>query len=468
MISPYGNLGLTSVTFLLPFAGQKPAGNRMYYKQPILAHRNGGKRGGRRKVLWLAIAAAIPGFGVVAAFGVAPDTLVEPVRIERIVQEVALPPALADSNSDTGVFSQEGRIQRGDTVAELLVRLQVDDAEAVAFLRGAKDLRALTQLRPGRNVWADTDASGRLLGLRYLTHGAALFSVVREGSEFKASEQPVQLEAQPLRASGSIRSSLFAATDAADLPDAIAIQIAEIFSSQIDFHRDLRRGDRFAVVYEGLYYQGELVKTGRVLAAEFVNDGKTHQAVWFETGRGEGSYYTADGRSMRKAFLRSPLEFSRISSGFTAARFHPILQKWRAHRGIDYAAPTGTRVRSTGDGVVKFMGRQGGYGNLVIVQHTGGYETYYAHLSAFDSGLRKGAHVGQGEYVGYVGQTGMATGPHLQYEFHIRGVQHDPLRVTLPEAVPITRDLRPAFDAHAEPLVRQIELMRQVQTARIE
>jgi murein DD-endopeptidase MepM/ murein hydrolase activator NlpD len=418
--------------------------------------------------LWLAIAAAIPGFGVVAAFGVAPDTLVEQVRIERIVQEVTLPATVSEAPADAGVFAQEGRIQRGDTVAELLARLQIDDAEAVTFLRSAKDVRALTQLRPGRNVWAETDASGSLLHLRYLTPSGTLFSVVREGTTFKASEQPVELEAQPLRAAGTIRSSLFAATDAADLPDAIAIQIAEIFSSQIDFHRDLRRGDRFAVVYEGLHYNGELVKTGRVLAAEFVNDGKTHQAVWFETGKGEGSYYTADGRSMRKAFLRSPLEFSRISSGFTAARFHPILQAWRAHRGIDYAAPTGTRVRSTGDGVVKFMGRQGGYGNLVIVQHAGGYETYYAHLSAYASGLRQGSRVSQGEYIGYVGQTGMATGPHLHYEFHIRGVQHDPLRVTLPEAVPITRDLRPAFTAHAEPLVRQIGLLRDVVRASIE
>jgi murein DD-endopeptidase MepM/ murein hydrolase activator NlpD len=418
--------------------------------------------------LWFAVAAGIPCFGVVAAFGVAPDTLVEKVRFERVVQDVALPAFAAAAATPDSIYVHEGRIQRGDTVAALLARLEVDDPEAVGFLRASRDVRALTQLRPGRSIHAQTDADGQMQSLTYLTPGGTLLSVERDASGFKVTEQPVQLEAQPLMASGEIRSSLFAATDAANLPDAIAIQIAEIFSSHIDFHRDLRRGDRFAVVYEGLYHNGELVKTGRVLAAEFVNQGKSHQAVWFEAGAGQGGYYTPEGRSLRKAFLRSPLEFSRISSGFSLARFHPILQTWTAHRGIDYAAPTGTRVRTTGDGVITFVGRKGGYGNLIIVQHPGKYSTYYAHLSRFGEGIHQGTRVGQGEYIGYVGQTGMATGPHLHYEFHINGVQHDPLRIALPEAVPITRELRAAFDAHARPLAHQIELMRQIAVARMD
>jgi murein DD-endopeptidase MepM/ murein hydrolase activator NlpD len=433
-------------------------------KTVILAH----KRGGSRKALWLAIAAGIPCFGVVAAFGVAPDTLVEKVQFERIVQEVTLPPLASDDNSPESIYVREGRIQRGDTVAELLSRLDVDDPEAVEFLRTSKDVRALTQLRPGRSVHAHTDAQGHMRSLTYLTPSGTLFNVQRGEEGFQVTEEPARLDAQPLMASGEIRSSLFAATDAAGLADGIAIQIAEIFSSHIDFHRDLRRGDRFAVVYEGLYHNGELVRPGRVLAAEFVNQGKTYQAVWFEASEGEGGYYTPEGRSMRKAFLRSPLEFSRISSGFSRARFHPILKTWTAHRGIDYAAPTGTRVRSTGHGVVTFAGRKGGYGNLVIVQHAGKYSTYYAHLSRFAEGIQRGARVDQGDYVGYVGQTGMATGPHLHYEFHINGVQHDPLRVVLPEAVPITRELRASFDAHARPLAHQMGLMRQLAVARIE
>lgn len=426
----------------------------------ILAH----KQGGSRKALWFAIAAGIPCFGVVAAFGVAPDTLVDKIQFERVVQEVTLP-QLTSTHAASETFVREARIRRGDTVAELLSRLEVDDPEAVGFLRSSKEVRALTQLRPGRSVHAETGAEGQMRTLSYLTPAGTLFSVQRNDDGFQVTEQPAQLEPRPLMASGEIRSSLFAATDAAGLSDAIAIQIAEIFSSHIDFHRDLRRGDRFAVVYEGFYHRGEMVKTGRVLAAEFVNQGKTYQAIWFDPEKGEGGYYTPEGRSLRKAFLRSPLEFSRISSGFSRARFHPILKTWTAHSGIDYAAPTGTRVRTTSDGVVTFTGRKGGYGNLVIVQHAGKYSTYYAHLSRFAEGIRKGARVAQGEYIGYVGQTGMATGPHLHYEFHIAGVQHDPLRVVMPEAVPITRELRRAFEAQARPLAHQMALMRRVAIA---
>lgn len=433
-------------------------------KRVILAH----KRRSSRKGLWLALAAGIPGFGVVAAFGVAPDTLDDKLQVQRIVQEVALPVAAPVHDVSDAAFVNEGRIQRGDTVAALLMRLGVDDPEAIEFMRRSKEVKALTQLRPGRTVRAETTPAGELKRLTYLTPSGDLLSIDRGEDGFKAQESSAELDSQPLMASGEIRSSLFAATDAAGLPDAVAIQIAEIFSSQIDFHRDLRRGDRFAVVYESLSHNGEQVKSGRVLAVEFVNQGKVHRAVWFEAEDGKGSYYTPEGNSLRRAFLRSPLEFSRISSGFTLARFHPILKTWTAHRGIDYAAPTGTRVRTTADGVVSFSGWQGGYGNLVIVDHPGRYQTYYAHLSAFAPGIRKGARVSQGDFIGYVGQTGMATGPHLHYEFHINGVQHDPMRAVLPEALPITRQLRPQFEARALPLVHQLELMKNVTLARLD
>lgn len=433
-------------------------------KSVILAH----KKWTSRKALGLAIAAGIPGFGVVAAFGVAPDTLVEKLQFERVVQEIALPAITPVNESTDAAFVNEDRIQRGDTVAALLARLEVDDPEAMDFLRRSKDARALTHLRPGRTVRAETTQDGELKRLTYLTPNGDLLTVERGDKGFSATQGPADLDSQPLMASGEIRSSLFAATDAAGLPDAVATQIAEIFSSQIDFHRDLRRGDRFAVVYEGLSHNGELVRSGRVLAVEFVNQGKSHRAVWFEAEDGKGGYYTPEGNSLRRAFLRSPLEFSRISSGFSLARFHPILQTWTAHRGIDYAAPTGTRVRTTGDGVVSFAGWQGGYGNLVVVDHAGGYRTYYAHLSAFAQGVRKGARVSQGDFVGHVGQTGMATGPHLHYEFHINGVQHDPMRVVLPEAVPITRQLRPRFEARALPLMHQLQLMQNVTLARLD
>jgi len=414
-----------------------------------------------RMLMWFAAIAAIPTFGVVAAFGVvAPTTLIDRPPVERVVQKIALPTPVALDNSSDTRFIREDRIARGDTVAGLLSKLSVDDPGAVKFLRSAKEARPFARLRAGRTMRAETSSDRALLSLSYLTPSGIVLQLERQGNSFKISEEPANLDARVQMASGEIRSSLFAATDAAGLPDAIAIQIAEIFSSHIDFHRDLRRGDRFAVVYEGLYHGSELVRTGRILAAEFINQGKSRQAVWFDSAEDRGGYYTPDGKSLRKAFLRSPLEFSRISSGFSRARFHPILKTWRAHRGIDYAAPRGTRVRTTGDGVVKFAGRKGGYGNLVIVRHARNYSTYYAHLSRFGRGVRKGARVAQGDFIGHVGQTGMATGPHLHYEFHIKGVQRDPLKVVMPEAVPLNRKLRVAFDAHAAPLAHQVALLR--------
>jgi murein DD-endopeptidase MepM/ murein hydrolase activator NlpD len=421
-----------------------------------------------RTVRWFVTLAAIPTFGVVAAFGFAPGTLIEKLDVERVVREIALPEPVPLSSGPDATFIQEERIERGDSLAALLAKLNVDDPEAVAFLRQTTEARPFARMRTGRSVRAETSPDGQLLSLSYLTPSGTLLQVKRQGETFMVSEEPADLDLRPQMASGEIRSSLFAATDAVGLPDAIATQVAEIFSSHIDFHRDLRRGDRFAVVYEGFYHGAELVRTGRVLAAEFLNQGKTYQALWFESKDGPGGYYTADGKSLRKAFLRSPLEFSRISSGYSLARFHPILLTWTAHRGIDYAAPTGTRVRTTGDGVVSFAGWQGGYGNLVIVQHQGKFSTYYAHLSAFASGIRKGARVSQGDFIGFVGQTGMATGPHLHYEFHVNGVQQDPLRVALPEAVPITRELRSAFDARATPLGHQLTLLRATNVAQLD
>jgi len=419
----------------------------------------------QRRRKWIAAMAAVPLFGVVAAFGIAPDTIVDPVPVERIVRDVALSPQ--PTQPEAPAFVQEDRINRGDTIAGVLARLNVDDPQAVQYLKQSKDARPFTQLRAGRYVRAETTGSGELIELSYLTPGGTVFTLKREGDGFKAAEQAVELERRVLMTSGEIRSSLFAATDAAGLSDAVAIQIAEIFSADIDFHRDLRRGDRFAVVYEAFFHEGEQVRPGRVIAAEFVNQDKSYRAVWFETADGQGAYYTPDGRSLRKAFLRSPLEFTRISSGFSM-RFHPILQQWRAHRGVDYAAPTGTRVRATGDGTVEFAGPQGAYGNLVILKHSGKYSTYYAHLSGFAEGMRKGAKVQQGDIIGFVGQTGLATGPHLHYEFLVNGVQQDPLKVVLPEAQPITRELRAAFEEHVDPLTHRLSLLRTTNVARLD
>lgn len=272
----------------------------------------------------------------------------------------------------------------------------------------------------------------------------------------------------PRFASGEIRSSLFAATDEAGIPDAVAVQLAEIFSGVIDFHRGLRKGDRFWLVYEQNLRDGEAASSGRVIAAEFSNGDATHSAYWFEPRGQRGAYYTADGKSLRRQFLMSPLEFSRVTSGFSAARFHPVLQEWRAHRGVDYGAPTGTKVRATADGVVETASYSGGYGNLVVIAHGGNYSTAYGHLSGFGPGIRKGARVNQGDTIGFVGATGLATGPHLHYEFRVKGAQIDPRSVRMAEVAPLTGDSRNAFEQQRTLALRQIGFAKQTVVARFE
>ena len=409
---------------------------------------------------------AIPCFGVVAAFGIAPDTLVEKVTFNNVVEQLQLPVLTPAAEGDAN-FTREERIQRGDTVATLLARLQINDPEATQLLRNNQQAKALYQLVPGKSVRATVSADGKLVNLRYLNAGN-LVSVDRTSDAFIVKQELAQLERRVLMKSAEIRNSLFGATDAAGLSDTVATQIADIFSTDIDFHRDLRKGDRFSVVYEVFYDRGEPVKSGRVLAAEFINQGKAFKAVYFNYAENEGGYYTPDGKNLRKQFLRSPLEFSRITSGFSNARFHPVLQTWRAHKGIDYGAPTGTRVKATGDGVVDIAGRQGGYGNVVVLRHQSKYTTWYGHLSGIAKGLRKGKRVAQGEIIGYVGATGLATGPHLHYEFRINDVHQNPLRVAMPAAPPITPEQRPRFEQSARLYAERLDLLRTTNLARLD
>jgi murein DD-endopeptidase MepM/ murein hydrolase activator NlpD len=416
---------------------------------------------------WLIALSAVPLFGMAVAFGIAPDTDPHPVELKTVIETLELP---ATQALDTGeqTFWRQTRIQRGDTLGSLLARLEVDDAQAYAFLRASGEARSLTRLVPGRSIQAQTDADGRLLVLRYLAPDQTLLKVERQGERLVLSEGQAAVERHIAIKSAEIKSSLFEATDTAGIPDTIAIQLAEIFSSDIDFHLDIRRGDRFTVIYETLQSNGETLNSGRVLAAEFVNAGRTYQAVYFRDAEGHEGYYTPDGRSLRKAFLRSPLAFSRVTSGFTLARFHPVLKEWRAHKGVDYAAPTGTPVRAVADGTVVFAGRQNGYGNLIVLQHRGTISTAYGHLSAFARGLRKGSRVTQGETIGYVGATGMATGPHLHYEFRVAGVQRNPLTVPMPQAWPIAAQYRKAFLAQAAPLMERLKLVRGLNLASID
>jgi murein DD-endopeptidase MepM/ murein hydrolase activator NlpD len=414
-----------------------------------------------------ALAAVLPFVGVVAAFGIAPDTVTDPIPSARIVEEVALQPVSGAAEAIDETYWREERIQRGDTIASLLTRLRVEDPEAVKFLRTSKEARGLRQLVPGRMMRAETAEDGRLIELRYST-GVMMLVASAKGDDFVVREQVAPLERRLVMASGEIKSSLFAATDAANLNESVADQLAQIFSTDIDFHKDLRRGDRFTVVYEMYYDTGEAVKTGRILAAEFLNDGKSYQAVWFQHANGHGDYYSLEGKPIKKTFLRSPLEFSRISSGFTSARLHPILQQVRAHTGVDYAAPTGTGVKAVADALVEFAGWQNGYGNVVVLRHDKRYTSLYAHLSGFGQNVRTGAHVSQGDLIGYVGMTGIATGPHLHFEFKIDDVHVDPLQVAMPDVPAITAEHRAAFDVVARPLALRLGLLRGTKLAQAE
>ena len=405
-----------------------------------------------------ALVLVLPFAGVVTAFGIAPETITERVEQSSVIENITLSPAMPAAGS-AQTFWREERIQRGETQATLLSRLGVEDDAAVNYLRTTRDARSLFQLVPGRAVSAETTTEGRLVTLRYL-NGNTLLTVKRDGDAFSANEQGAELETRVISAAGEIRSSLFAATDRLNVPDAITLQMVEVFSTDIDFHKDLRRNDSFSLVYEMHYDRGEPVRSGRLLSAEFVNQGKTLNVVWFAPKDGEGSYYTLDGKNIRKAFLRSPLEFSRITSGFTAARYHPILQTWRAHTGVDFAAPMGARIKATADGVVEFAGVQGGYGNVVILRHQTKFTTLYAHMAGFASGIHKGARVQQGDVIGTVGMTGLTTGPHVHYEFRVDNVHRDPLSVEVPVAFPIAPEHKQQFLQAAAPHARAMATLR--------
>ena len=270
-----------------------------------------------------------------------------------------------------------------------------------------------------------------------------LLSIDRHDGGFTAASSAAPVEVRWEMASGEIVSSLFAAADACNLPDAVTLQLTDVFGGDIDFYHDLRRGDRFAVVYEVRYLDGEAIGAGRIVAAEFAHLGKVSRAYRWHDAAGVESYFTEDGAALRKAFLRSPMEFSRVTSGFSNARFHPILQTWRAHQGVDYAAPVGTPVRATASGKVLFAGTQNGYGNVIHIEHRGAFSTLYAHLSRIAPQVKQGARVVQGDVIGYVGQTGWATGPHLHYEFRVGSAARDPLTVALPDGEPLSPASRP-------------------------
>ena len=437
----------------------------------------------RRHARALAIGGLVVLSGLSAtAFGIAPMAPDASDLPRRVVTEQLLSTDLApqlEALAAHAVSLYRSDVTRsGDSVDSLLARLNIVDAQAAAFLRKDPAAQRLLAGRAGKMVQARSDASGRLeeLVARFAADDAGQFDshfnrlrierAAIEGQPFRVSSELVPLETQVRLGSGTIRNSLFGAADEARIPDPVAIQIAEMFANDIDFHRELRRGDTFTVIYETLTADGEPINwsqaSGRVLAAEFVNNGTTLSAIWFKgaLGNGKGGYFDMNGQSKRRTFLSSPLEFSRVTSGFSL-RFHPILQTWRQHNGVDYGAPTGTAVRSVGEGVVSFAGQQRGYGNVVELKHGKDRTTVYAHLSQIN--VRTGQKVDQGERIGAVGSTGWATGPHLHFEVKINGQHQDPLVVAKSsEAQVVEPQARAEFTRWSKTVRTQLDVAQSV------
>ncbi len=401
------------------------------------------------------------GGGAFAVASLGPDPSLLPVR--QILENVQpLPLAEQSEALDAHRFSlfNAEAVRSSDTAETLLARLGVNDPVAAAFLR--QDPLARPQLLgiPGRQVNAEfTDGRNLLrLTVRWALDNTSFRRLVVErqaDGSFASRIEAASLVASLRIGSGSIRSSLFAAVDDAGIPEAVTTQLVDIFAGDIDFHRNLRAGDRFAVVYETLEADGEPLRTGRVVSAQFVNAGRVLEALWFDDAGQPGGYYDFQGRSLQRAFLASPMEVSRVTSGF-AMRMHPIHNTWRAHKGVDYGAPTGAPVRSIGEGQVDFAGTMSGYGNVVEIDHGKGTSTLYAHLSRID--VRKGQRVERGQRIGAVGSTGWATGPHLHFEFKENGQQRDPLEVARrqPPVVELTAQSRTQFMRIAQSMRTQL------------
>jgi murein DD-endopeptidase MepM/ murein hydrolase activator NlpD len=365
--------------------------------------------------------------------------------------------AVAPQEASLAFSTIEVVVSRNDTMDRLFRRFELNLAD-LATLRNLPELRSqVDKLRPGESLRL-MHRGGELVGLERKLSDSETLKVTREAAGFVSDVLENPLESHTRIASATINSSLFQAAADAGLPDGVAFDLAEIFQYDIDFVLDIQSGDRFSVVYEELSQDGVPLRNGNILAAKFVNEGREYRAVRYVDEQGHGEYFTPDGRSLRKAFIRAPVQFSRVSSRFNSARKHPVLNLIRAHKGVDYAAPVGTPVRAAGEGRVKFAGQQGGYGNVVELEHGSGVVTVYGHLSRFAKNLKRGQHVELGQVIAYVGQTGLATGPHLHYEYRVRGVHQNPQTVPLPDAAPIVATERERFLAATADFMNMLDL----------
>ncbi len=384
-----------------------------------------------------------------------------PLNLPNQVTREQQAPVLSRNNT---LPWQKVTVREGDSMSLIFDRLHLTPQQLHAVLEADKEEHYLRLLRPKQTLQFQI-ADNELTAMQYQLSPTRSFHITREGDDFVAQLQEKPVEIRLTHASGEISSSLYQAGHKAGLSDNLIMELVNIFGWDVDFALDIRGGDTFSLLFEEHYLDGEKLRDGKILAAEFTNRGDNYRAVLFTDPKGNSQYYSADGKSMRKAFLRSPVDFRRISSTFQRERHHPVLGKKRPHRGVDYAASTGTPIKAAGDGKVIFRGKKGGYGSTIVLQHGGKYTTLYAHLSKFRKGVVNGSRVKQGQTIGYVGKSGLATGPHLHYEFRVNGVHRNPLTVKFPDAAPITAKYKSAFMQQSRQLLAQLDLFKRVQVA---
>ncbi len=394
------------------------------------------------------------------------DAAVTDRPVEKSIETAAIvseEPLAAASTDNTRTVV----VKKGDTLSAIFKRLSLSARTLHDIIHSSKLAKRLTRIKPGQKLLITFNEDNSFKSLQYELDRVDTLIINKKAdtNNYVVRIESKEIELKQQFASSTITNSLFASGYKAGLSSAMIMKLAQLFGWDIDFALDIRKGDSFAVLFEEKYIDGKKIGNGNILSAEFVNRGKTFKAIRYTDASGHTDYYSEKGLSMRKAFLRTPVSFSRISSRFSTGRKHPVLNRIRAHKGVDYAASRGTPIKSVGDGKVIFKGRKGGYGRVVIIQHGSKYTTLYAHMNSYNRKIKRGGRVKQGQVIGYVGSSGLATGPHLHYEFRINGVHRNPLTVPLPSASPIAKKYRSDFLTVADTMIAQLTLRKQATLA---
>lgn len=407
------------------------------------------------------------------------DNLRAPAQLQSFVpgQQSIVTPEVEETiatkispHSDAGITEEPGKwhettIKAGDNMALIFARTGFKPSQLHEIVSMGEKVASLKRIKPGQTIRIRRNESNEILELRQVMSETKSLQVIRKNNQLHAATIEQALEPRKAYTTGVINQSLYLSAQQSGMSDNLIMELAAIFGWDVDFALDIRKGDQFTVIYEELFLGDRKIRDGNIIAAEFINQGKTYQAILFTDPNGNSNYFTPEGYSMRKAFLRSPVDFRRISSHFQRERWHPVLGKKRPHKGVDYAAATGTPIKAAGDGKIVFRGRKGGYGHTIILRHGNNITTLYAHMSSYKRGLSNGSRVKQGQVIGYVGKSGLATGPHLHYEFQVNGVHRNPLTVKLPHADPLPDRYHAQFKQMAQPLIAQLQLYKDSQLA---